>query len=34
MLRAYLRLSRMEIADNKEEQLRYLEKLSLIKSQG
>ena len=31
---AYLRLSRMEIADNKEEQLRYLEKLSLIKKSG
>ncbi len=31
---SYLRLSRMEIADNKEEQLRYLEKLGLIKKAG
>lgn len=31
---AYIRLSRMEIADNKEDQLRYLEKLSLIKKSG
>ena len=31
---AYIRLSRMEIADNKEDQLRYLEKLGLIKKAG
>ncbi|WP_293704320.1 ATP-binding protein [uncultured Parasutterella sp.] len=31
---AYFRLSRMEIADNKEDQLRYLEKLDLIKKSG
>ena len=31
---ASIRLSRMEIADNKEDQLRYLEKLSLIKKSG
>ena len=31
---AYVRLSRMEIADNKEEQLRYLEKFGLIKKSG
>lgn len=31
---AYLRLSRVEIADNKEDQLRYLEKLDLIKKSG
>lgn len=31
---AYIRLSRMEIADNKEDQLRYLEKLNLIKKSG
>lgn len=31
---AYVRLSRMEIADNKEDQLRYLEKFGLIKKSG
>lgn len=31
---AYIKLSRMEIADNKEDQLRYLEKLNLIKKSG
>ena len=31
---AYLRLSRMEIADNKEDRLCYLEKLGLIKKSG
>lgn len=31
---AYLRLSRMEMADKKEDQLRYLEKLGLFKKSG